>query len=282
MKLFLTKQSFKMKTSITTYIVDSFTNEPFKGNPAGVCIIKNDLPEEIMLAIAKELGLSETAFVKKTGFKKYSIRFFSPVMEIPLCGHATLAASKVIFNRRSIISSIHFVNIQNLDLMIEKENDFIKMTFPVYDTKPTNTPEALIKALGLKTFKNSVHNKETNILLIEIADSHILRALKPDFTALKNSHNNINGVLITAPSKTETYDFESRYFWPWSGTNEDPVTGGTHTFLTKYWSTRLNKTKMNSYQCSERSGFMEVELIENNKLTIKSQACIILKGKLKL
>lgn len=88
--------------------------------------------------------------------------------------------------------------------------------------------------------------------------------------------------MVTAPSKTEDYDFESRYFWPWSGTNEDPVTGGTHTFLTKYWSIRLNKTKMNSFQCSERSGFMEVELIANNQLTIKSQACIILKGKLKL
>jgi PhzF family phenazine biosynthesis protein len=271
-----------MKTSITTYTVDSFTNEPFKGNPAGVCILKHDLPEKKMLAIAKELALSETAFIKKIGFKKYSIRFFSPVMEIPLCGHATLAASKVLFDRRSMISSIHFVNIQNLDLMIEKENDFIKMTFPVYDTKPANVSEALIKSLGLSSIENSVYNEETNIWLLEIKDSNILRQLKPDFIALKHSHININGVLVTAPSKTETYDFESRYFWPWSGTNEDPVTGATHTFLTKYWSTRLHKTKMNSFQCSERTGFMEVELIENHKLTIKSQACIIFKGKLKL
>jgi PhzF family phenazine biosynthesis protein len=271
-----------MKASIKTYIVDSFTDKPFEGNPAGVCILKQDLPEETMLSIAKEFGLSETAFIKKISFKKYNIRFFSPVMEIPLCGHATLAASKVLFEKYSSINSIHFVNIQNLDLMIKKESDFIKMTFPIYDTNPAVVPPALLKALGIATVENSVYNEETNILLLQIADSNILRQLKPDFTALLNSHNTINGVLVTAPSKTEDHDFESRYFWPWSGTNEDPVTGGTHTFLAKYWSIRLNKTKMNSFQCSERSGFMEVELIENNQLTIKSRACIILKGKLKL
>ena len=97
---------------------------------------------------------------------------------------------------------------------------------------------------------------------------------------LYKSIDTINGVLITALSKQENFDFESRYFWPWSGTNEDPVTGGTHTFLTKYWSKRIGKTKMNSFQCSERSGFMEVELIDDKKLTIKSNAKIIFEGNL--
>jgi len=105
--------------------------------------------------------------------------------------------------------------------------------------------------------------------------------LSPDFAKLKRSHNSINGVLVTAQSTKENYDFESRYFWPWSGTNEDPVTGGTHTFLTKYWGVRLNKTKMNSFQCSQRTGFMEVELVRN-KLIIKSEAQIILKGSLQI
>ena len=107
---------------------------------------------------------------------------------------------------------------------------------------------------------------------------NILLNLKPNFEQLKNSHNSINGVLVTSKSNKENYDFESRYFWPWSGTNEDPVTGGTHTFLTKYWSQRLNKTKMKSFQCSQRTGFMEVELISNKKLTIKGKAQLTLKG----
>jgi len=104
--------------------------------------------------------------------------------------------------------------------------------------------------------------------------------LEPDYEQLRISHNSINGVLVTSPSNRPNYDFESRYFWPWSGTNEDPVTGGTHTFLAKYWSDRLGKTKMNSFQCSERSGFMEVELINDRKLTIRSMAQIVFKGQL--
>jgi PhzF family phenazine biosynthesis protein len=271
-----------MQKSIITYTVDSFTNEPFKGNPAGVCILKYAISEALMQSIATELGLSETAFIKKTTLNTYSIRFFSPIMEIPLCGHATLAASKILFSRRSSMKHIHFVNIQNLDLMIEKEKDLIIMTFPVYDTKPASAPAELLKALGLDSIVNCVYNEETNILILEIENSDVLRNLSPDYEALVRSHNSINGVLVTAPSKTNQYDFESRYFWPWSGSNEDPVTGATHTFLTKYWSTRLNKTKMNSFQCSKRSGYMEVELVNDHQLLIKSQAVIILKGKLSL
>ena len=137
-------------------------------------------------------------------------------------------------------------------------------------------------ALGIDKINNSVFNKETEILLLEISDCDILKNLSPNFEQLKQSHNSISGVLVTAKSNKADYDFESRYFWPWSGTNEDPVTGATHTFLTKYWSTRLNKTKMNSLQCSERSGFMEVELIGNHQMTIKSDAQIILKGELEI
>ena len=108
----------------------------------------------------------------------------------------------------------------------------------------------------------------------------MLHNLSPNFEQLELSHDSINGVLVTATSHRKGFDFESRYFWPWSGTNEDPVTGGTHTFLAKYWGTRLKKKKMKSFQCSERTGFMEVELIGNNKMTIKSNAQIILKGEL--
>ncbi|MFK8060948.1 MAG: PhzF family phenazine biosynthesis protein [Polaribacter sp.] len=273
-----------MINKIETYIVDSFTNMPFKGNPAGVCVLTEVvLLNEQMQLIAKELGLSETAFITPvTGKNKYAIRYFSPVMEIPLCGHATLAASKVVFEIFPKMNKIHFKNIQELDLIIKKDGETIAMEFPVYDTIPQNVPDKLLKALGVSEIINSVFNIETNILLIEIESSEVLESLAPDFEKLKRSHNSINGVLVTAISKRNKYDFESRYFWPWSGTNEDPVTGGTHTFLSKYWSIRLNKKKMNSYQCSERSGFMEVELINEKTVTIKSEAQIVLKGALRI
>ncbi|MCG8331869.1 MAG: PhzF family phenazine biosynthesis protein [Chitinophagales bacterium] len=272
-----------MPNTIETYIVDSFTNEAFKGNPAGVCLVQTELDDRFMLSIAKELGLSETAFISKeeTG-DIYSIRYFSPKMEIPLCGHATLASAKVLFERNQEQSKIHFKNIQDLDLIIRKDGNQIEMEFPVYETVPQNAPGELLKALGIEVINNSEYNKETNILLLEIEDSELLGQLSPDFEQLQRSHDSINGVLVTATSTQDNYDFESRYFWPWSGTNEDPVTGGTHTFLAKYWSKRLNKTLMHSFQCSERTGFMEVELIGNDKMTIKSEAQIILKGELVL
>lgn len=272
-----------MTQRIETYIVDSFTDKPFKGNPAGVCILNQTLLEEQMQLIAKELGLSETAFLTPMQEQhQYSIRYFSPKMEIPLCGHATLAASKVLFEIFPEMGKIHFENIQGLALLIKKHGATIEMEFPVYDTVPQDAPDELLKALGIKEIRNSAFNKETNILLLEIERSELLKKLSPDFEKLKRSHDSINGVLVTAISKRDGYDFESRYFWPWSGTNEDPVTGGTHTFLSKYWSMRLHKKKMNSYQCSERTGFMEVELIGDKKLIIKSKAQIVLKGELSL
>jgi PhzF family phenazine biosynthesis protein len=270
-------------TKIETYLVDSFTDQPFKGNPAGVCVLKQKLTNEQMQSIAKELGLSETAFlIQIAAPNKYSIRYFSPVMEIPLCGHATLASSKVLFEIYPDIVNLHFKTIQNLDLSICKYGEKIEMEFPVYDTIPQAAPSDLLNALGIDKISNCEVNIETNILLLEIESCEQLVNLSPDFEKLKRSHNSINGVLVTAVSERSAFDFESRYFWPWSGTNEDPVTGGTHTFLAKYWATRLHKKKMNSFQCSERTGFMEVELISNEKLTIKSEAQIILKGELRL
>ena len=263
---------------ITTFIVDSFTDEAFKGNPAGVCLVENSLKENEMINIAKELGLSETAFVKKESSNMYTIRYFSPKMEIPLCGHATLAASKVLFNITDSLNKITFKTIENINLSIQKIEDFIQMEFPIYKTEPATVPKALLKALGIDTIENTVFNKETSILLLEISCCETLQNLSPNYEALYASHNTINGVLVTAKSNKKDFDFESRYFWPWSGTNEDPVTGGTHTFLAKYWGDKLNKKIMNSFQCSERSGFMEVNLLNDKKMYIKSKAKLILEG----
>ena len=168
-----------------TFIVDSFSSQPFKGNPAGVCFLENNLDDNILLNIAKELNFSETAFIQNTSDPNhFKIRYFSPKMEIPLCGHATLAASKVLFERNSSLNNIHFMNIQNLNLHIEKKGKSIKMEFPVYSTTPANAPTKLLNALGIKEIQNAVHNKETNILLLEIESSTLLEELKPDFEAL--------------------------------------------------------------------------------------------------
>lgn len=264
-----------------TFIVDSFTDTPFHGNPAGVCLVESPLSNVIMLNIAQELNLSETAFIqplKAPG--SFSIRYFSPKMEIPLCGHATLASAKVIMETQRL-KSIEFFNIQNLRLPASNSNGAIVMEFPVYDTHPADVPEELLSALGIRSVENVVYNEETKILLLEISSTDELCGLEPDFSALYRSHDSINGVLVTAASNSDVYDFHSRYFWPWSGTNEDPVTGGTHTFLAKYWSMKLGKSKMKSFQSSKRTGFMEVEL-SDSKLLITGQAVIVFEGALVL
>lgn len=264
-----------------TYIVDAFTDKPFSGNPAGVCLTDRAVSDSQMQLIAQEIALSETAFVRPTERgDEFYIRFFSPVMEIPLCGHATLSAAKVLFEEQNS-SIVTFINIDNLTLIAKAHNEEIVLEFPVYETHPATAPPALLAALGLSTVRNVVFNEETRILMLEIEGPQELGRLTPNFTALYESHDAINGVLVTAPSDKDGFDFHSRYFWPWSGTNEDPVTGGTHTFLAKYWATRLQKTKMRSFQSSKRSGFMQVELV-NEKLLITSQAQIILKGELRI
>jgi len=272
--------------SIPTYIVDSFTDKPFAGNPAGVCIIRTPLSSDKMWNIAKELGFSETAFVIMTEeqkqLDKMPIRFFSPKMEIPLCGHATLAASKVVFEYyKQDATEIHFSNINKLNLKVVKEADLLAMTFPTYNTEEASVSDKTLEALGIDKVINTRYNRETNILLLEISESEVLQNLNPNYNALVQSQDTINGIVVTAVSNDSQYDFHSRYFWPWSGTNEDPATGGTHTFLAPYWSKRLGKKKMKSYQSSERTGWMFLELTDQQTVIIKSQANIVLSGHIK-
>lgn len=264
------------------FIVDSFTREKFTGNPAGVFLLERKIKAKQMLSIAQELNLSETAFLEQLESKyAYAIRYFSPKMEIPLCGHATLASAKILFEYEGL-ESVIFTTIQGIDLSVIKKGEHMQMEFPVYETQPAKVPQSMLAALGLSAVKHVVYNEETRILLLEIEDTDLLRNLRPDFAALYKSHDTINGVLVTAPDKDGVYDFHSRYFWPWSGTNEDPVTGGTHTFLAKYWGDRLGKSVMKSFQSSARTGSMEVELTENNKLLIRGEAVCVLAGELML
>ena len=263
-----------------TFIVDSFTDQAFKGNPAGVCLVSAKLDEELMQAIAKELNLSETAFIQEQKDGSYSIRYFSPVMEIPLCGHATLAASKILF-RDPQTDSISFRTKDGLELNIARTDEDIAMTFPVYGLEPGTVSSEFLSALGLSAVTYVGFNRETNIIVLEVESTDVLARLAPDFRALLNSIDTIDGVSVTAASKDGLHDFHSRFFWPWSGGDEDPVTGATHTFLAKYWGDKLDKTKMRSFQASARTGEMELELL-NGKLTITGQAVIVFEGELKV
>lgn len=174
-----------------TFVVDSFTDSPFSGNPAGVCIVETPLDETLMLKIAQELGLSETAFVAPmNGEQRYSIRFFSPKMEIPLCGHATLASAKVLFASQKQ-NSVTFLTIGNLELVAKAVEDQIVLEFPVYETVPAEAPAALLNALKLNGVKNVAYNDEMKILLLEIEDTVELARLAPDFAALYQSHDAI-------------------------------------------------------------------------------------------
>jgi len=262
-----------------TYIVDSFTDEAFKGNPAGVCFPQQEISDDKMLAIARELGLSETAFVKLSAENdSYRIRYFSPKQEIPLCGHATLASAKVLFKKTGV-KNVLFVTAENVHLPVTETDGEITMTFPIYETVDIEVPQAVLDALQIKTVNNKAYNKQNKIILLEIDAAAHLAALSPDFNALVNSYTGINGVLVTAKSNKAGYDYDYRYFWPWAGTNEDPVTGGVQTFLAKYWSVRLNKTRMKAFQSSSRTGYMYIELKDDSVL-IKSQAIIVLEGNL--
>ena len=263
-----------------TFIVDAFTDAAFRGNPAGVCIVERPLSDERMLQIAGELNLSETAFVQPLGQPdSFSIRYFSPKKEIPLCGHATLASAKVLSELHQL-RNLNFVNIQQITLAASVRADGITMTFPLYGTVAAQAPPKLLTALGIEAIENAAYNQETNILMLEIVDPEALVNLAPDFGALYQAHDSIDGVLVTAPGMGG-YDFCSRYFWPWAGTNEDPVTGGTHTFLAPYWSKKLGKRKMKSLQCSRRSGFMEVE-VRDGDIRITSQAVIVFAGRIRV
>ena len=262
-----------------TYFVDSFTNQKFKGNPAAVCLIEGDLDNVIMQSIATEIGFSETAFIKKISDNTYSIRFYTPKREIPLCGHATLASSKIIFDTTTL-ENINFINCENVELKIGKTDGKIVMQFPIYDTVEIDVPKPMLDALGISKTVTTRFSPKNKIILIEINDSDALANLRPDFPALINSYSNINGVLVTTQSNNSSFDFHYRYFWPWAGTNEDPVTGGVQTFLTKYWVTKLNKNKLKAFQSSLRTGMMITELVQD-KVLIYGEAVTVFEGEFK-
>lgn len=257
---------------IPMFQVDAFNNTLFKGNPAAVCVLSEWLPEETMQKIGLENNLSETAFVVKE-HEQYTIRWFTPTVEVDLCGHATLAAAFVLFTfYETDASQLSFQSRRRGVLKVDKVEDTLCLDFPVDHPAAGNFPEGLASALGgspLQCLQGS-----TDYLVIYKTETEI-RNLQPDFAALRSLK--ARGIIVSAPG--DEVDFVSRFFAPGSGIDEDPVTGSAHTMLTPYWAAKLGKNNMLAKQVSAREGLLSVAL-EGERVKIAGNAVLYLKGEI--
>ena len=257
--------------------VDAFTDKPFKGNPAAVVILDSWLPDMVMQSIAQENNLSETAFICP-GKNFCQIRWFTPICEVELCGHATLAAAHVIFEYLNPPSNkLTFSTQKAGNLHITKSNDnWLEMDFPSYLILMIDMSSALSKSLGHKPAKT--FQAGPDILAIYLSEKDI-HNIKPDFQEL--SQINTRGVIITAKANenSKEIDFVSRFFAPRIGVLEDPVTGSAHCALVPYWSDQLNKETVVGHQISSRGGILKCKH-RQNRVMISGQAICVIKGNL--
>lgn len=278
-----------MKNKIKIYQVDAFTSEAFKGNPAAVCILENDISDELMKNIAQEMNLSETAFVKplkNLNIGKgnlFSLRWFTPEVELDLCGHATIATSKVLFDEFNIKEQYIKYETKSGLLTAKKKDEKISLDFPIDKALDFNLTQDILDAMGIRSYSKAIIGEKTRKLVIEVKDKENIINLKPNFEILKllKFKSDVKGIGVTCRGN-EKYDFISRYFNPWDGINEDPVTGSVHTLLANYWSNKLNKMDMNAYQASNRSGEISLKLLENDRVKLSGEAVIVLRGELYL
>ncbi|MCK5304802.1 MAG: PhzF family phenazine biosynthesis protein [Candidatus Heimdallarchaeota archaeon] len=267
------------------YQIDAFTDEPFRGNPAAICLISENYPDITLQKIAAEMNLSETAFlyvpnvdeIKK--LNRFRLRWFTPQVEVNLCGHATLATSHLLFHILKIDSNSVTYETLSGELIASKTEDGVILDFPMNDPEITEPLPTLLNALGVKTAEAFAYSKGVTDMLIELDSVETISDLKPDYERLKRLSLGleIRGVIVTARGG-ENYDFISRFFAPWVGINEDPVTGSAHTILAPYWAKILGKKEMKGYQMSKRGGEITVKISENNRVELIGKSILILKG----
>lgn len=254
--------------------VDAFTSAPFSGNPAAVCVLSAPVEEDWMQRVAQEMNLSETAFLLKQA-DGYSLRWFTPAVEVDLCGHATLASAHTLWSEGylSVGEEARFHTRSGL-LTAQQQGDWIVLNFPATLVQPELAPEGLMEALGVEAV--SVHKSRFDYL-VQLATEAEVRDLKPDFARLCQLP--VRGVIVTSRAATPDYDFVSRFFGPGSGINEDPVTGSAHCALAPFWHDRLHKTEFLAYQASSRGGMLKVRL-EGDRVFLSGQAVTVLRGEL--
>jgi len=254
------------------YQVDAFTEKPFSGNPAGVCVL-NEKPEEILMQnIAREMNLSETAFLIKEG-EKYNLRWFTPNAEVDLCGHATLASAHILWEKGYLRKDIEAKFSTKSGLLTAKTSDgWIELNFPALPEEKTEPSVELLEALGTQA---TYVGKNKFDYLVEVESEEIVTTMKPDFMKLLKVPT--RGVIVT--SRAKEYDFVSRFFAPQIDVLEDPVTGSAHCCLGLYWQKKLNKDEFIAYQASKRGGILRVK-VADNRVLISGKAITVLEGEL--
>jgi predicted PhzF superfamily epimerase YddE/YHI9 len=261
-----------MPTSIVQ--VDAFTDRPFAGNPAAVCVLPVARSDEWMRDVAREMNLSETSYlVPQDG--GYNLRWFTPSVEVKLCGHATLAGAHVLWEDGHVPpdSQIQFHTLSGL-LSAQRRGGWIELDFPAKLTPSVEAPPYMLTALGVPA--KFVGRNEFDYL-VEVESEETLRGMAPDFTALRRLP--VRGVIVTAVSQSADLDFVSRFFAPGSGIDEDPVTGSAHCALGPYWSERLGKSEFTAYQASARGGVVRVR-VAGDRVILGGQAVTVLRGEL--
>jgi PhzF family phenazine biosynthesis protein len=255
-------------------IVDAFTDRPFAGNPAAVCLLDGERDAAWMQAVAAEMNLSETAFVRSQadGFR---LRWFTPKIEVDLCGHATLASAHALWTTASVPPGkpIQFHTKSGV-LTATQSGDLIELDFPATPAIACDAPRGLLEAFGVNA--DLVGRTKFDVFLL-LADAAAVRGLDPDFRKLANVP--VRGVIVTAASDDPQYDFISRFFAPAAGIDEDPVTGSAHCALGPFWSERLGKTRVVGYQASSRGGVVHVH-VRGERVTLGGRAVTIVRGEL--
>lgn len=254
--------------------VDAFTSKLFAGNPAAVVVLDSFLPDETLASIAAENNLAETAYVVRDG-SDFRIRWFTPTVEVPLCGHATLASASVILTRLEPGRQTITFHSASGPLMVRRDGEGYVMNFPARKAAPIDSPAELAIALGTKPAE--VLADAFNYLAV-FSDAGIVRNLSPDFDRIAKLDR--AGVIVTAPGDG-SYDFVSRYFAPAKGIPEDPVTGGAHCTLAPFWASRLGKTEMRAFQASKRGGDLHVRAL-GDRVELAGQCAFYLEGQIEI
>ncbi len=254
--------------------VDAFTSKPFAGNPAAVCVLREPAADSWMRDVAREMNLSETAFLtpEDGGFR---LRWFTPAVEVDLCGHATLASAHVLWEDGHLAagSQARFQTRSGL-LLADRRGEWIEMDFPVKPATPAGPPPGMLAALGAKAVNLARSQFD---YVVEVESEEIVRGMDPDFSALRKLE--ARGIIVTARASSPGFDFVSRFFGPAVGVDEDPVTGSAHCALAPYWGERLRKQEMVGYQASARGGVVKVAL-KGDRVLIGGQAVTVMRGEL--
>jgi len=256
------------------YQADAFADKAFAGNPAAVCILTEPCDDAWMQNLAREMNLSETAFLRKQE-DGFGLRWFTPAVEVALCGHATLASAYILWETGMLApkDQARFHTLSGL-LTAERKGQWIELNFPATPEQQATPPPRLMEALGVAA---KYVGKSKFDYLVEVDKEETVRNLKPDFGLLRALQ--VRGVMVTSQTTSPSYDFVSRFFAPGSGIDEDPVTGSAHCCLGPFWSKRLGKNELTAYQASKRGGTVRVR-VSGDRVYLMGQAVTVFRGEL--